>query len=473
MANMNNNFFALKLFFLVSITLPVNAIASDFSQSLQSFTQSFDIKRSQGVFGDMDMRARAKRNATFCAVEKWNTLRHGQYNEVSPSVFIELEGENLRDYKANTTPVILKLYRLLAEDLVRENSLSAKYFLDYLVDSKAFTKIKPHKFTRLVGQEMSVDLKNFSPVDEQIAKSAMVLLSAAITVEAHKTSFSDKNLEKLAKWGETIFDNHSSLESDALDLTYYGKVDVRSQIALGYIAFGIAAKHQNMFDKGVTLFQHVIEGEIQKDGGLPFFLKNHAGNELDYHNQTTGYLTTSASILKANGFDMYDLQNANGGTLRNAIQFVVSNAFESKSPALGVSQLRSMVQITRNPFVTMAWLELALNDNEDWLGEKNFKKAFEIRNVSASWVTENKAGFNGANFGGYTSCYFSSIPPKLALIDEVEMFNFYQNTSFEQRSCLFKNINPDLLVLFKANQKLPTEKLEERRKTEYVRCKDK
>ena len=170
---------------------------------------------------------------------------------------------------------------------------------------------------------------------------------------------------------------------------------------------------------------------------------------------------------------MYELQNADGGNLRNAIQFVVNNAFENKSSELSASQLRSMIQITRNPFITMAWLELALNDYEDWLEEENFKRAFEIRNVSASWVTENKAGFNGANFGGYTSCYFSSVPPTSALIDEVEMFNFYQNTSFEQRSCLFKNINPDLLVLFKANQKLPTAKLEERRKTEYVRCRDK
>ena len=473
MKKLKKAIFILKSFIILSSSFAADSFASDFTQSLQSFTQSFDIKSSQGVFGDIDMRARAEQNATFCAIEKWNTLRHGQYNEVSPSVFIELEGENLRDYKANTTPVILKLYSLLAKDLVKANSLSAKYFLDYLVDAQAFTKIKPHTFTRLVGQEMSVDLNSFSPVDEQIAKSGMILLAAAITVEAHKSSLSEADLKKIAGWGNDIFEHQSSLDSNLLDLTYHGKVDVRSQVALGYIAFGLAAKLQNMFEKGMELFQHVVEGEIQKDGGLHYFLKNHEGAELDYHNQTVGYLTTTATILKANGFDMYDLQNADGGTLRNAIQFVVSNVFENRSSELSDSQLRHMIQITRNPFVTMAWLEHALNDNEDWLEEENFKKAFEIRNVSASWVTENKAGFNGANFGGYTSCYFSSVPPTSALIDEVEMFNFYQNTSFEQRSCLFKNINPDLLVLFKANQKLPTAKLEERRKTEYVRCRDK
>ena len=460
------------ILFISSLNFPINVYASDFRRNSEKFAKGFSVAASKSLFGGIDMRGRASNNSPFCAIEKWNSLLRGKYNEVTPSKYVTLYGENLRNYTANTTPVVMKLYRLLAEDLVKDKSINAKYFLNYVVGSEAFTAIKPHKFTRLVVQEMSVSLKNFSQVDEQIAKSSMILLAAAITVEAHKTSLSDKELENIAAWGNVIFDYQSKLDSDLLDLTHFGKVDVRAQVALGYIAFGIATNLQEMFEKGLSLFQRVIDTEIQRDGGLPYFLKGHEGAELSYHNQTIGYLAVAASVLKANGFDMYNLENANGGSLNKAIGFVVGNAFENKSSELSASQLRMMIQTTRTPFENMAWLEFAANDNAKWLEDVSVRKAFDLRNNSASWITENKAGFNGANFGGYTSCYFSSVPPERAEIDEIKMFDFYQNTTFDQRSCLFKNINPDLLVLFKANQDLPTAKLEERRIEEYDRCKD-
>jgi hypothetical protein len=259
----NKAIFILKSFIVLSISFTANAFASDFTQNLQSFTQNFKVRSSQGVFGEIDMRARAEQNATFCTLEKWNTLRDGEYNQVTPSIYIELVGDNLRDYDANTTPVVIKLYRLLMEDLLDGNSTNAKHFLNFLAESQAFTKIKPHKFTRRVGEEVSKALENFSPVDEQIAKSGMILLASAIIVEAHKSSLSEADLNKIAGWGNDIFEHQSSLDSDLLDLTYYGKVDVRSQVALGYIAFGLATKLQNMFEKGVALFQHVIEGHVQ------------------------------------------------------------------------------------------------------------------------------------------------------------------------------------------------------------------
>ena len=59
------------------------------------------------------------------------------------------------------------------------------------------------------------------------------------------------------------------------------------------------------------------------------------------------------------------------------------------------------------------------------------------------------------------------------VIEKVEMMNFYQNTTFEQRQCFFKLFSsPDLLVLFKSNETLPTERLEERRIEGYLSCKD-
>jgi hypothetical protein len=75
---------------------------------------------------------------------------------------------------------------------------------------------------------------------------------------------------------------------------------------------------------------------------------------------------------------------------------------------------------------------------------------------------------------GYTSCFFSTLPPENEVVEKVEMMNFYQNTTFEQRQCFFKLFSsPDLLVLFKSNGTLPTERLEERRIEGYLSCRDK
>ena len=104
----------------------------------------------------------------------------------------------------------------------------------------------------------------------------------------------------------------------------------------------------------------------------------------------------------------------------------------------------------------------------------DFMTALNYRNTTATWITESKAGFFGGDLAGYTSCFFSALPPEKEVVEKVEMMNFYQNTTFEQRQCFFKLLSsPDLLVLFKSNETLPNERLEERRVEGYLSCRDK
>ncbi|MDC1136136.1 alginate lyase family protein [Alphaproteobacteria bacterium] len=455
--------------------------ASEFKSQIENFKSSFDITGENTSFNNTQIQNNAKANAAFCIPSKWNTLRNGLYNDVSFSKTIEIEGDNLKDFRVNTRPVILKLYKLLLEKSKNPASMASKYFLLGMVENEAFTSIKPHQFERnnSLLYSGSFDMRKYDQYKEQIAKSAMLLLASSIAIEMNREQFSSDDLNKLNNWGKRVLQTHIKQPSEALNITnevgeYLGSEDIKSQIAAGYIAFGISTQNQQMLELGLDLFAAVVE-EISPKGTFERFFKNHETLEMKYHHTVIGYLAVSAYILKNQGFDVFSLKNANGSSLKESISFVVNNTFEDRYPKLlGTQQDRVYLDGVRNTFNSMAWLELAYASFPEFSKNADFMAALNYRNTTATWITESKAGFFGGDMAGYTSCFFSNLPPEKEVIEKVEMMNFYQNTTFEQRQCFFKLFSsPDLLVLFKSNETLPTERLEERRVEGYLSCRDK
>ncbi|MCH1516646.1 MAG: hypothetical protein L7U52_08035 [Alphaproteobacteria bacterium] len=455
--------------------------ASELRHQIENFKRSFNYGAENAAFDVDKIQLNAGNNTAFCFPSKWNTLRHGQYNDVSFSKTIEVEGDNLKDFIVNTRPVILKLYSLLLEKTKKPSSMASKYFLLGIIESEAFTIIKPHQFTKnaTLSNALFSDVRNYDKYQEQMAKSAMLLLASSIALEVNREHLSTSELGKINSWGEKVLHNHRKQPSKALITTYtdgnhLGKEDIRAQIAAGYIAFGISTQNKQMLELGLDLFAAVME-EISPEGTFDRFFKNHETFEMKYHHTVTGYLAVSAYILKNQGFDVFSLKNAKGGSLRKSIGFVVNNTFEDKHPKLlGTQQDRVFLDGVRNTFNSMAWLELAYASFPEFSKNAEFMTALNYRNTTATWITESKAGFFGGDMAGYTSCFFSALPPEKEVVEKVEMMNFYQNTTFEQRQCFFKLFSsPDLLVLFKSNETLPTERLEDRRVEGYLSCKDK
>ena len=454
--------------------------ASELKSQIENFKSSFNYGAVNAAFDGKKIQQNADTNTAFCSPSKWNTLRHGQYNDVSFSETIEVDGDNLKDFIVNTRPVILKLYSLLLEKSKNPSSMASKYFLLGIIESQAFTKIKPHQFSKntTLSNASFSDVRNYDKYQEQMAKSAMLLLASSIALEMNREHLSSSDLEQINSWGEKVLYNHREQPSKALmttytDGNYLGKEDIRAQIAAGYIAFGISTQNQQMLELGLDLFTAVME-EISPDGTFERFFKNHETFEMKYHHTVTGYLAVSAYILKNQGFDVFSLKNAKGSSLKESVRFVVNNTFEDKHPKLlGIQQDRVFLDGVRNTFNSMAWLELAYASFPEFSKNAKFMAALNYRNTTATWITESKAGFFGGDMAGYTSCFFSKVPPEKEVIEKVEMMNFYQNTTFEQRQCFFKLFSsPDLLVLFKSNETLPTERLEERRIEGYLSCKD-
>ena len=122
--------------------------ASELKSQIENFKSSFNYGAVNAAFDGKKIQQNADTNTAFCSPSKWNTLRHGQYNDVSFSETIEVDGDNLKDFIVNTRPVILKLYSLLLEKSKNPSSMASKYFLLGIIESQAFTKIKPHQFSK-------------------------------------------------------------------------------------------------------------------------------------------------------------------------------------------------------------------------------------------------------------------------------------------------------------------------------------
>ena len=471
----------LILFIILCCTPQHFVLASDLEKEISTFKKAFDFSETRLSFNSKEIIKNSKVNRVFCEPSKWNTLLHGNYNDVSFFKTIEVKGDNLKDFIVNTRPAILKLYQLLLEKSKSPNSMASKYFLLGMIENEAFTLIKPHQFKRNNSLLYSgrFDITKYDQYKEQMAKSAMLLLASSIALEMNREQISSVDLNKLINWGERVFQTHIKQPSVALETTnevgqYLGSEDIKSQIAAGYIAFGISTQNQQMLELGLDLFTAVME-EISSDRTFKRFFKNHDTLEMKYHHTVIGYLTVSAFILKNQGFDAFNPKNANGISLKQAIEFVVENTFENRHPELiGTQQDRVYLDGVRNTFNSMAWLELAQASIPEFSENPDFMNALNYRNTTATWITESKAGFFGGDMAGYTSCFFSKLPPENEVVEKVEMMNFYQNTTFEQRQCFFKLFSsPDLLVLFKSNDILPNERLEERRIEGYLSCRDK
>ena len=471
----------LILFIFLCCTPQHSILASELEREIDTFRKTFDFSETRLSFNSKEIIKNSKANRVFCEPSKWNTLLYGNYNDVSFFKTIEVKGDNLKDFIVNTSPVTLKLYQLLLEKSKNPNSMASKYFLLDMVENEAFTSIKPHQFERnnTLLFSGSFDVTKYDQYKEQMAKSAMLLLASSIAIEMNREQISSLELDKLTNWGEKILQTHINQPSKALEITkeenqYLGSEDIKSQIAAGYIAFGISTQNQQMLELGLDLFTAVME-EISSEGTFKRFFKNHETFEMKYHHTVIGYLTVSAFILKNQGIDAFNTKNANGSSLKQAIEFVVENTFDDRHPDLiGTQQDRVYLDGVRNTFNSMAWLELAQASVSKFVQNADFMTALNYRNTTATWITESKAGFFGGDLAGYTSCFFSALPPEKEVVEKVEMMNFYQNTTFEQRQCFFKLLSsPDLLVLFKSNETLPNERLEERRVEGYLSCRDK
>ena len=471
----------LILFIIFCCTPQHFVLAFELEKEIDTFRKTFDFSETRLSFNFKEIIKNSKANRVFCEPSKWNTLLHGDYNDVSFFKTIEVKGDNIKDFIVNTRPAILKLYQLLLEKSKNPNSMASKYFLLGMVENEAFTLIKPHQFERdnTLLYSGSFDMTKYDQYKEQMAKSAMLLLASSIAIEMNREQISSVELNKLTSWGDKILQTHINQPSRALETTkeenqYLGNEDIKSQIAAGYIAFGISTQNQQMLELGLDLFSAVME-EISSEGTFERFFKNHETLEMKYHHTVIGYLTVSAFILKNQGFDAFNSKNANGSSLKQAIEFVVRNTFEDRHPELkSTQQDRAYLDGVRNTFNSMAWLELAQAGISEFAENPDFMNALNYRNTTATWITESKAGFFGGDMAGYTSCFFSTLPPENEVVEKVEMMNFYQNTTFEQRQCFFKLFSsPDLLVLFKSNGTLPTERLEERRIEGYLSCRDK
>jgi len=342
-----------------------------------------------------------------------------------------------------------------------------------MVEANSFTNIVPHKFKFASDYSGKVILPDFPSGDEQITKTSMLMLATSLAVEINRENMSVKELEAIKRWGSILLKEHTNVENLSFDLEKSWGADSRSHVAAGYISLGISTKNKDMLNLGLDLLSYVLENDIDENGMYSNHWENHTHLGMEHQNVITAQLVNSAHILKNNGFDIYYLKNKKGSTLADAINFTIENAFENNSPKIkNLEVTRPYLDATRKVFNTLSWLELAGADNPEYLENLSFMNALEFRDTTATFVTESIAGFFGGNMPGYTSCYFSIKAPKVDVANKIKMMTFYQNTSFNQRQCLFKLFSPDLLVLFKSNDTLPTKRLEERRIEGYLSCRN-
>jgi hypothetical protein len=468
-------FLVLMTFFF--LTYNANSSTSELTKAVDDFKNTFSFDKPARSFDGEKVFLNSKKNRVFCTPNRWNEFLHGYYNEVELNETVEIEGTNIKDHFINNTPAIYKLYSLILEKVLGENKSASKYFLLAMAEANAFTKIKPNKFTEDKTSYSRRTLENYPPYKEQIAQTTGLLVAASLAIEIQKKDFNERELQTLASWGQKLLKAHKETKTPDLDLTKKPSTskageDTRSRMAAGYITYGISTKNIEMLHFGLELFASIVE-QISKDSTFDSFFKGHPKRQMNYHHQIVGYLVVSAHALKLNGLDVYKLKNANGRSLFDAIKFTIENSFENKSPKLeALEQDRLYLSSVRNIMNSMSWVELAYADLPSFRENEDFLRALNFRNTTATWVTESKAGFFGANMAGFTSCFFSILPPERALLEKVEIMNFYQNTTLTQRQCLFKRFSPDLLVMFKSNENLPNERLEQRRSEAYLSCKD-
>ncbi len=213
-------------------------------------------------------------------------------------------------------------------------------------------------------------------------------------------------------WGNTMY----ASEQNIAGIIARGP-DRRSTLAAAWMSWGAATGAQDIFEASYKYFKEVI-GTIQADGHISSVISKRwtstvpAQNRLRYTNMVIGYAVMAAETAENMNVPDYELKNARGQNLRDAIRWLLSSAMDENHTANSPDNqdLTFAYRVKSTGAMNISWAEAyrARFPND----KINELIVHFLEETNSSYYSS--AGAYGAHYGGYTTCFFKPVKEIIA-----------------------------------------------------------
>jgi hypothetical protein len=329
-------------------------------------------------------------------------------------VELRMFGDDLTHNNSNNMGAVLSIYRETNRYLFTNEYERLKGLLVGLSEKNAFTKPKPHYWSKAVGAEY-VDLSKYPPYGETIYRANYTLLAAAFGFAAVKNHLTPSQLDDFLAWGNEqvdLIENVDDLKSKSLHRVR-NATDRASMKVVSLISWGLVTQQPKVLKRGLKWLTLVIKS-MNSDGLFTEFLRPKKTRAIHYHNMIFSYLVPVAHLLKSNGINIYSLPNQNGATIAQGVEWLLERSMRPETRTdIMQTQVDESFRKARNNIASLSLVEFIILDGILDHRQKLLDEALQVREWRgfSGLGLEDRYGFSDMAMPGYyVSCYFSAVP---------------------------------------------------------------
>jgi hypothetical protein len=289
-----------------------------------------------------------------------------------------------------------------------------------------------------------------------------VSLAVSMLRQRSKLNLNDPNFKKIEQW---VYQVMSTMEERGTSR------DHKASSYVSQMSWGAASSNRELFEEGRRRFTKFLSKPKRN---------LELGDGLRNNNEVMHTALFGAYLLQINGNVGYELPVGNA-TLDKAVYAhagVILETRDKKVKTRGDLKDPARSIFRRTGFGThLAWIPIYLSSP----GSSSTQEAVKALHKAVSLADSSE--YFGTYIGLHSGCMFAfemdmrpntntnSVIANQSKSALPQILDFYNNADFDQRSCLIRTIgSADLWVMFKSNAKLPSKRLEERRKEAYEKC---